>query len=91
MAFENLTFFELHLHMDDEEDETAPLPRDTSEAEPTTDRRIQGAKILALVGASIAVSVITTIAVRRAAERVKGFRSKDTESTESETVVEITE
>ncbi len=89
MAFEHLTFVELHVHEADEGAETPTQPDTSREAEPrrTTRDRIPVAKIAAAVGVSVGVSIAVTLAVRK----VKARFTADEESAETEeAVVEIT-
>jgi len=87
MAFEDTTFFEVHVHLPDEDDESRTTPRPTTSTEPETESRpllTRGRKIAALAGASIVVSIVVSVAAKRLADTISGRLSKDEEASDTE-------
>lgn len=90
MAFEHLTFFEVHVHPGAEDSIPKRQTEDTTE---TTTRSAKGGSkrrtVLGLVAASIVVSILASVAAKRMAGRFSD--GEETETTTDEPAIEITE
>ena len=87
MAFEDTTFFEVHVHLPDEDDESPTVAPRTSRPEPETESKpflTRGRKIAALAGASIVVSIVVSVAAKRLADTISGRLSKDEEESDTD-------
>ena len=90
MAFEHLTFFEVHVHPGAEESVTSLKPAKTTESR--TEEPKAGSKkrtVLGLIVASIVVSILASVAAKRIASRFTD--EEEIETSDEEPAIEIAE